>query len=339
MFAAEILTQTNEAATEATSTPSRARALASRVLEELLRHRRAAGGATCSVSCPACHAPHLSKVVAMVEANETITLVLPAFPGKSPNLAKVLGVLPDLAERRSLEFLQSLCERVGTFYAPGAKVILCSDGRVFSDVVGMKEEHVSAYQRELASMISALGLHCLSTFDLDEVFEGTSFHEMRASLMDRHGASLESLQAKVRAGGKPGATREEAEAHRMYLGITRFLVEDASHPGQALSRTQVQKDAKARAYEVIRRSNAWSAALAELFPGAVRLSIHPQACGAAKLGLNLGEAEGWMTPWHGVAVEIGGRFVLLKRAQAEALGARVVHSAGRPSHFVLEAGL
>ena len=334
MLAAEVLSQPSPHE-EATTSGSWSHAIASRVMEELMQHRRSAGEATCAVSCPACHSPHLHKIVAAVESRQPITLVLPAFPGKSPNLAKVLGVLPDLAERRSLEFLQRLCERVGAFYAPGAKVILCSDGRVFSDVVGMKEEDVSNYQAAIAKMIHDLELTALSTFDLDEVFAAASFDEMRAHLMSRFGVSLEGLQEKVRKGGKPGATREEADAHRMYLGITRFLVEDASHPGQAQSRTQIQKECKARAYEVIRRSNAWSALVAELFPQAVRLSIHPQTCGAAKLGIRLGDADGWMTPWHGVAVKIGGHFVLLKRAHAEALGARVVHSGGQPSHFEL----
>jgi pyoverdine/dityrosine biosynthesis protein Dit1 len=47
------------------------------------------------------------------------------------------------------------------------------------------------------------------------------------------------------------------------------------------------------------------------------------------------EAESWMTPWHGVAVDVGGRFILLKRSQAEGFGARMVSRGGRPSHFEL----
>ena len=53
------------------------------------------------------------------------------------------------------------------------------------------------------------------------------------------------------------------------------------------------------------------------------------------LGIRLMEAENWMTPWHGVAVDVGGSFVLLKRAQAEDLGARLVCHKGRPSHYEL----
>jgi pyoverdine/dityrosine biosynthesis protein Dit1 len=42
-----------------------------------------------------------------------------------------------------------------------------------------------------------------------------------------------------------------------------------------------------------------------------------------------------MTPWHGVAVNVVGSFVLLKRAQAEQLGARLVYRESQPSHYEL----
>ena len=82
-----------------------------------------------------------------------------------------------------------------------------------------------------------------------------------------------------------------------------FFFEDSLSPGQTKSRTALQKKSKARAYEVIRRSNAWSNFLEELFPEAIRLSIHPQNCGARKLGIQLLGTESWLTPWHCVAVE------------------------------------
>src|SRR5690554_4229934 len=126
------------------------------ILEEFMKHRR-----TVSVpeerrgaSCPNCRAHHYPKILAAVEQFLPVAFVLPAFPGKSPNPNKVLGALPDLAERLSLEFLGGLCRKVKEFYRPGIKIMLCSDGRVFSDVVGMKEEEVSAYQKELVRLIT-----------------------------------------------------------------------------------------------------------------------------------------------------------------------------------------
>lgn len=304
-----------------------------------MRFRRVAGAhVSCGkLPCQMCLAPHLQKVATAIAQRKPITFVLPAFPGKSPNPNKVLGPLPDMAEWCALEFLGHLCERIRKYHAPGARILLCSDGRVFSDVIGMREDDVTAYQRELSQMIERLGLSSLSTFNLEDSYPGQNFINMRQELMEQFGKPLALLKAMVRDGGNRIGGRENEDAHLMYCGMTRFLVEDSMRPGQTQSRTAIQKECRIRAYEVIRRSNAWSELIAQQFPDAVRLSIHPQKCGARKLGIRLVGNENWMTPWHGVAVDVGGRFLLLKRSQAEALGARLIQSGGRASHYELTA--
>ncbi|MHB2019535.1 MAG: L-tyrosine/L-tryptophan isonitrile synthase family protein, partial [Candidatus Xenobia bacterium] len=131
----------------------------------------------------------------------------------------------------------------------------------------------------------------------------------------------------------------DRELNRLYCGITRFLVEDATTPGQTKSRNAIQKECRTRAYQVIQRSQAWSAVVEQHFPEAVRLSIHPHGCGAGKLGIHFietAEGDSWMTPWHAVALEMEeGRFILTKRSAAEALGARLVIKGGRNSHYTL----
>jgi pyoverdine/dityrosine biosynthesis protein Dit1 len=303
-----------------------------------MQYRRFSGPeAKCATSpCQKCVGPHLSKVISAIELGLPITLVLPAFPGKSPNRTKVLGILPDMAERRALEFLQQLCDQIKRYYSPGARIILCADGRVFSDIVGMRDEDVTAYQLELSKMIAELGLVSISTFNLDELYNELSFDQMRTQLMKNHGEHLEIFQSAVSRGGKDkDCSVDDKEAHRLYCGITRFLLEDATFPEQKKSRTALQKECRSRAYEVVQRSKAWGELVGMQFPDAVRLSIHPQTCGAKKLGIRLIEPDNWLTPWHGVAVDVGGRFMLFKRSQAEELGARLVHRDGRPCHYVL----
>lgn len=310
--------------------------MAREVLRVVMPFRRMSSSQEiCKLSCSTCLEPHLLAMISAIKENRPITFVLPAFPGKSPNLAKVLGTLPDMAEQLSLMFLDGLCKRIKKTYAPGAKVILCSDGRVFSDVVGMNEEDVSAYQREINLMIERLSLTSISTFNLDDVYPEHDYTQMRHELMDKYGRSVDTLKTMVRAGAMKNSKQDEKEAHRLYCGITRFLFEDALYPGQEKSRSAIQKESRARAYEVIRRSNAWSGLLERHFHNAIRLSIHPQVCGAKKLGIRLVDADSWMTPWHGVAVEVNGRFQLLKRSEAEELGAKLVHRNNRPSHFKL----
>jgi pyoverdine/dityrosine biosynthesis protein Dit1 len=272
--------------------------------------------------------------MAAVRAQKPLTLVLPAFPGKSPNLSKVLGPLPDKAESLALGFLDYLGDRIRAVYAPGAQIILCSDGRVFSDIVGMREADVTNYQIELKQMMIDLRLKNLSSFNLDLLGKDNDFTQLRHDLMQTFAKPVDILRARISRGATQGREPGDEEAYRMYCGITRFLVEDSIFPGQIKSRSAIQKECRIKAFEVIRRSNAWSELIAQRFPEALRLSIHPQTCGSKKLGIRLIGAESWLTPWHSVAVKTHEGFVLRKRTEAEALGAQLVLSpSGRPSHF------
>jgi len=313
--------------------------IADKILREMMNYRRLPKNSKlcCNSKCPSCSSIHLPKIIAAVKNRIPVTFVLPAFPGKSPNSNKVLGALPDYAERLSLKLLGKLCDTIKRLYSPGIKIILCSDGRVFSDVVGMKESNITAYQVELDRLIMEMSLLDITTFNLDDFYEELSFVQMRDELMKTYGNSSDFLKHKIRNGAKPEAKPDEEEANRMYCGITRFLFEDSLHPGQTKSRAAIQRDAKSRAYEVIRRSNAWSDLISEQFPEAVRLSIHPQACGSKKFGIRLIGNESWMTPWHGVALETKEGFILIKRKEAIEMGAELIYdSSGRPSHYKLD---
>ena len=312
--------------------------MAKKILAEVMRFRRISKSSEppCNLDCPKCVSPHLLKMIFAIKKNEPVIFLLPGFPGKSPNQAKVLGHLPDHAERLSLLFLSNLCKKIKKYYAPGMKIILCSDGRVFSDVVGMAESHVTAYQIELKNLITGMALHDLSLFNLDDFYGMRNFEKMRDVLMKNYGNTLDSLKDKVRLGAKISAHPDEKEANRLFCGIARFLFEDALYPGQQKSKAAIQKESRIKAYELIRRSNAWSNLIADRFPQGVRLSIHPQTCGSKKLGILLIGNEIWMTPWHAVAVETRAGYLLLKRSEAEALGAELIHSSnGQPSHYRL----
>lgn len=279
--------------------------------------------------CDRCIEVHRGRVMWFVSRGIPVEFVLPAFPAKSPNTAKVLGATPDMAERLSLQFLCAICDRVRQIYQAGAKIIVCSDGRVFSDLVQIADSNVSCYQAELRAMIDSIGPSSLSLFNLDDEYPGFTHTAMRHMLMGSYGEELELFKQQVHAGG---------EQLRLYRGITRFLVEDADTPDYQGSRAALQRECRERAYGVIQRSKAWGKLLAQRFPDAVRLSIHPQACGSAKLGIKLVEtSDNWLTPWHGTAVDVGGRFMLMKQYEAEAMGADLVYVDGRPSHYMARA--
>ena len=90
--------------------------------------------------------PGKAKFMPLVEAyvakSESVQMVLPAFPFKSPNRKdKTLGSLPDLGEELALMHLNGLCESIAEIYEPGANVVITSDGLVYngkSKVVGLE---------------------------------------------------------------------------------------------------------------------------------------------------------------------------------------------------------
>jgi L-tyrosine isonitrile synthase len=307
-----------------TTETSRADATNAAILDLLLPLRRQEGIHEHDVGT--CFAPQLAQIDWFVRAGAPLLLTLPAFPCKSPNPRKVLGHLPDYGELVALRSLQELCARITSTYPPGARLLICSDGHVFADLVRVPDEWVTEYTAALRMMINDEGLERIDLYTLDDIYGDRGYDEKRSLLTEVHGQSLESIRDEIK-------TDERSLA--LYRGITRFMVEDSLGPGYAGTKSALLRDSRQRAYRVIQRSRAWSNLIDGQIRASVRLSIHPQACGIAKFGIRLLDIDdSWLTPWHAVAVQKGDRVVLMKRHAAEEIG-QLVSVAGRPSHFVV----
>ena len=299
------------------------------ILRTLFTHRRLQIGAGSCVDspCEQCVALHAAKVRRFIAAGEPIHFVLPAFPAKSPNPHKVLGRLPDMAEEVALSFLERACAEIRDLYSPGVRISICSDGRVFSDLVGVSDEDVSDYGIELKLMMERIGTGSLDLFSMEDLFDVENHVSKREQLVIHYADALDAIENRIHS----------HEHHRkLFNGIQRFLFEDRLGIDVQKSRNQVRKECKDLAYRVIQRSDGWGRLLSDCFPTAVRLSIHPQSPHSEKIGILLGEAnDTWLTPWHGVAVQQNKKYTLMRRHEAEALGGLVVERNGRPSHFQL----
>jgi len=290
------------------------------ILNLLLPHHRTTDRAPASAEA---FPRQMRRIDDFVREGATIVFTLPGFPCKSPNPAKVLGHLPDQGERLSLTFLNTLCTEIERIYPPGARLIICSDGHVFGDLIHVPDEHIDAYADELRIVIEQRGLSRLSVFDLRDVLGDLPHDTKRAHIHERHAPTLEALRAENRA---------DDHALALYRGITRFLFEDtADHAG---TRSALQRECRDRAYGVIQRSRAWGDLIAQYHPRAIRLSIHPQPIGAPKFGIRLLDApDVWTTPWHSAALHrTDGTWTLMPRNQAARRG-HLVQQGGRPSHF------
>lgn len=312
-----------------TESSSDAALLAVQILEKLFRYRRLLpeAGACATAPCPSCFALHLPKLRRAIQAGERLHLLLPAFPAKSPSPRKVLGKLPDMAEELALACLHRICAEIMQIYPPGVRLTICSDGHVFSDLVGVTDEDVHLYSVGVRDMIDAQQTPFLETFGMGDLYEGVDYAAMRDHLCLHYAEPREEIEARI----------QQYPVHQtLFNGIHRFLYEDTLGVEIGKSKTQLRKEAKERAYQVVRRSDAWGRLLAECFPTALRLSIHPQGPHRDKIGILLGDADdAWLTPWHSVAVKLPGGFRLMPRQKAEELGAQQVVMHGRPYYYDL----
>jgi L-tyrosine isonitrile synthase len=296
------------------------------VLNLLQQYRRPAETNSCLdlAVCGPCGDSLRSKFSKAIRLQKPLQLLLPAFPCKSPNPMKVIGKTPDRGEQEALRTLNRLCAEIESVYHYGVELILGCDGRVFSDLIGVADDDVTEYQSQIGNMIEAFNLHHIKLLTLDSVFPLDSYDQRREKLVIRLGDDLTALKERILLASTGSGSVSDAEALMHYRGVIKFLEDDLYHLNQDASKRLRHRLAKDKAIHVLHRSLAWGSLLQSIHPDAVRLSIHPQKCGSGKLGVKLIGPESWITPWHGVLVDGPSGLVLMKRYQAESLGATLI---------------
>ncbi len=95
--------------------------IALKILRELLQYRRRFPGGDTSIAEEEQRVTQvqLPRIRAFIENEQRIEFVLPAFPTKSPNTNKVIGAVPDMAERLSLIFPQLAVPAYSTLLSAG----------------------------------------------------------------------------------------------------------------------------------------------------------------------------------------------------------------------------
>ncbi len=257
--------------------------------------------------------PLISQIEAKISANEELLFILPAFPAKSPSPEKTSGKLPDFAEVVALKRLNNFCAQVSDIYEGGARIVICSDGRAFGDIVHVTDEVIDEYNEGIIDIINEFSLGHLSVFTMEDLYPELSADQLRELLLSKYARSLEEVR---------GLIKEDQNYQTLFNGIHRFLIEDEKALFEDLSRNQLCKRSKLRTYELIRRSDSWGELLNCHFKDALRFSIHPYPVGHPKFGVKLvSSSSRWATPWHNVAVKIKERIELMHLSEAMKLGA------------------
>ncbi|MBT4790615.1 MAG: L-tyrosine/L-tryptophan isonitrile synthase family protein [Halobacteriovoraceae bacterium] len=271
---------------------------------------------------------HHFKLASAISRCEKIQFVLPAFPAKSKNHEKTYSHRPDLGEVESLKRLNEIALKISEIYYPGAEFIICSDGRVFSDLVGVTEVDVTEYRLGINDIAKKFSLTKLSFFDLEDIFPSKfSFSQMRYSLEKEYAVSINEIKANVKSNDSKCS---------LFNGIHRFIKEDYLVIKKEITKNQINKQAKEVAYKVMQRSNAWSTLVAQKFPDAFRLSIHPQDLTSEKFPIKLLPCnERWGTPWHRVPVMQNGELSLMRNLDIKKMGGVLKKYQGLYAYFEL----
>ena len=273
--------------------------------------------------------PLLKKIGDTMASGEALSFILPAFPAKSPSRDKTINELPDYGEVLALKNLQIFCERMESLYPPGCEIIICSDGRVFSDIVNVSDPLIDRYNQGILDILEEYQLSSLRLLSMDDLYLNQSPNQLRELLLNAYAMDVEEVRSLVRS---------DLTYRALFNGIHRFLLEDQRtfHPNY--SRSALEKITKSRTYELLRRSDAWSSLLSAHFPRALRLSIHPHEISHEKFGIRLiPSSNKWATPWHNVVVKINDRFELMHRKQALDLQATLKLERDKYAYFEVSA--
>ncbi|KAJ3538272.1 hypothetical protein NM208_g5975 [Fusarium decemcellulare] len=252
-----------------------------------------------------------------VTAGSKIPMVLPAFPAKSINVVeKVLGPSPDLGEELALDRLNDLCSRIQKIYAPGAMVLIATDGACYNDLTGVTNDNLWEYGVALRRMVADKGYRCIDFVRImnllglyhDSMITKERFISLlepsRRELMDRYVDPNFDATACI---------KNDPDYKMTYDGYAKFLKKDLAF-GAVRNSVTSGKKFKAKVHETAKAMIARGVAFAELIrercPDHVRLSIHPST-GLTKISMPLIPQPNSfsMTPWHcAVAVDVRGNF-------------------------------
>ena len=272
--------------------------------------------------------PILENAKKYIVKNQKMTFVLPAFPAKSPSPEKTHGQNPDYGEVLALKNLENLCLEIEAHYPQGAEIIICSDGRAFSDLVNVTDSVIDLYNEGIAEIIRDYNLSHLSLFRMDDLYMDLNPQELRGLLISQYAENLEEVKEKIKI---------DVNYNKLFCGIHKFLFEDEVVI-KNISKNQASKVTKEKAYELIQRSEAWSKLLDNHFKDALRLSIHPHALSHEKFGICLVPSSSkWATPWHNVVVKVKDRFELMHKKEAMKLNAVIKMEFEKYAYFEIPA--
>ncbi|KAI1175517.1 Clavaminate synthase-like protein [Nemania sp. FL0916] len=279
-----------------------------------------------------------TQIYKALERGVPIELVIPAFPFKSSNRSKkVLGPLPDEAERLSLLHLNGLCLAIRDSTGSDTFLTIVSDGITYSDILDVSDQEVWSYGQHLRQIAEQNRCHYIrfaricdlvgkdyESQHLDEALYLAKVAEYRSLLEANTPSDFNVLEAIT----------NDPDISKTYKGYKKFLMTERDDRNDR-SRSQTERENSAIAKAMIVRGKAFAETIRTKYPGFVRLSIHPSN-DTKKVSITMlpQDNKTVMTPWHGAVVRGADGSVSMSHAiLIPAMTHEIAYADRRPSYF------
>lgn len=224
-----------------------------------------------------------------------LKFLLVGFPFKSTNTEKkVLGNLPDMAERRSLEYLNGCIKELNAVYPHGVELVIFCDGIPFAKYLGISERTVKDYERELQKLTSDIPNIKIITSDVLQCQLNLYSSERICSFIDNFSPSNEQFHIQLEA--------DPALQEGYKTLLSRLVIEFDSKIGREFlaKNGPLPKIAESlMAREMRLRHFIEGHFDSETY---IRLTVHYSKDLGKKFGIKL-SPDSCITPYHGVLVE------------------------------------
>lgn len=260
-----------------------------------------------------------------VDSGQPIRFSLMGYPFKSMNHRdKVLGSLPDLGERASLNNFGDFAARISALYTPGARFSIISDGYAFSAFYGTPDSEVAEYTEIVRDMSHRLPIDWYDIFSFYPRSLGADL--IREKIVEQFGITSVELENRI---------LNNPDVNALYRGFIKFMHEDLAIKNYP-SGAQLQKAAKIMARGLLFKNEAYSKLVQSEFQDHIRLSMHQSQNNGAKYSIRLIKSDKYRhSPWmSALLINTDGTLETIHRKDAEAAGHELVYENNQPYYFV-----
>lgn len=230
----------------------------------------------------------INQICEHIQTHKPITMLLIGFPFKAVNTEKkVISRLPDMAERRSLEYLQTMLDKIKLVYEPGAQITIFCDGVQFAEFFEIPLEDVEHYEQTLKILIKDLPnikLYCSA-----ECIEDNNLNHASEinTVIDQYDPSTENFKKNL-----PPILELAKRRISLDFDCKKGKKVLEHHSLDSIVIDLLAREARLRNY------------ITKMFPAEkfIRLTVHFSQDINKKFGIKVSPSS-YITPYHGVLVQ------------------------------------